>query len=144
MNKKRNKVQVLIINAGRDKALLLQTNQRRGQFWQNLTGGVDEGETLDAGAQRELFEETGFELSQGELKRTDLIFEFTDQYQSDVTEYCYTFVLNSPGLSPKIDPGEHDQFAWKDIASLTESDYGFPSNYQLLIHGRKLLERNSL
>ena len=54
MNKRKVQVSVFYCDAKGDKYfLLLKTNERRGNFWQNITGGVDEGETFRDAALRE-------------------------------------------------------------------------------------------
>ena len=61
------KVQVVVFKELNEKVevLLLQTNQSRGQFWQNITGGKEpkDNSNHDA-AKREVKEEIGFELDQ--------------------------------------------------------------------------------
>ena len=39
--------------------LLMQTNKKRGEFWQNVTGKIESGETFEQTAIREVTEETG-------------------------------------------------------------------------------------
>ena len=59
MNKR--KVQVVIFREDNEDVLeflLLKTNERRGLFWQNVTGSVDNGESYNDAAFREVAEET--------------------------------------------------------------------------------------
>lgn len=46
--------------------LLLKRNKNRGDFWQPVTGGIEEGETPEEAVFRELFEET-------QLKKEDVV-----------------------------------------------------------------------
>ena len=57
----KRKVQVVIFRTsanGEKEFLILLTNERRGNFWQSVTGGVEEGEEFKAAAFRETIEET--------------------------------------------------------------------------------------
>ena len=86
----KHKVQVVIIekNAGAPRLLQLRVNHERGGFWQNITGSVEDGESFEAGARRELFEETG--LSIGPLYDLDLSYFFEDQYKNQVEEKVFS------------------------------------------------------
>src|SRR5690606_33811393 len=97
MSGKTKKAQVVV--AAVDKAsqtqefLLLQTNERRGSFWQNITGKVEENETYEEGALREAMEETGL-LLEGiqEILSLGLCYEFTDQYKRKVVEETFLII----------------------------------------------------
>ena len=56
MTKKHKKVQILVIATHQNKKYLLrlQTNKRRGEFWQNITGSVENDESFsEAACQRD-------------------------------------------------------------------------------------------
>jgi 8-oxo-dGTP pyrophosphatase MutT (NUDIX family) len=77
----KRKVQVVVFWAIPDKKsggekiriLMLKTNSNRGEFWQNVTGSVNKGETFEQAAGRELEEETGFQIDNDLM---DLGYEF--------------------------------------------------------------------
>ena len=46
-------------NEGEIEYLILKRKQERGGFWQPITGGLEEGETLMEALRREIKEETG-------------------------------------------------------------------------------------
>jgi len=98
--------------------LLLRRTAEREGFWQGVTGAVEPGESFDEAARRELLEETGF--APDELVKIDYSYTFPveerwrSQYEPDVmeiTEHVFLAILDS-GAEPKIDPKEHDRWAW--------------------------------
>lgn len=129
------KVQVWIHGVdskARRKVLLLQTNIRRGRFWQPVTGRVEPGEKIELAAHREPSEETGFDLPKPEALDLDLRF-------GSFHETCFEIELpvHQVGQPAKIDPKEHDQFEWttpEDAMTRLKHD----SNRQAL---RRLLEK---
>jgi 8-oxo-dGTP pyrophosphatase MutT (NUDIX family) len=134
-SKKHKKIQVTTIAMSQNKyqLLLLQTNQQRGAFWQNMTGSVEEGESFLEGAVRETHEETGIEIGPTKLIDLGLEFKFQDQWQREVTERCYLLLLkNKPEIV--IDSKEHQAFIWKNIEDVVEADFKFQSNYAVFKH----------
>ena len=49
------------------RVLLLRRSQERGGFWQPVTGRIEPGESVAAGARRELLEETGADVTVEDL-----------------------------------------------------------------------------
>ena len=92
------KVQVIITARdpeGSWSALILKTNKDRGQFWQNVTGSVDEGESFEEAALREAQEETGLEIEKiVEFDGLELSFEFKDRWKKNVHEECFLIVAD--------------------------------------------------
>ena len=129
--KERKKVQVVVIAwppGERGQILLLQTNPRRGNFWQNVTGDVKRGESLEEAAARELQEETQLPGLQ------DLIsLKFSFQYahrerQAHYSEHAFLALFPHP-LSPRLDPQEHQAFQWVPLPEVTAQHFHHRSNY---------------
>jgi len=138
-SKKHKKVQVATIARNNTNGqnnyqlLLLQTNQQRGQFWQNMTGSVEADESFLEAAAREIQEETGISIEATKLIDLGLEFNFNDQWQREVTERCYLLLLQNP-VEIKIDPKEHQAYVWKNIQDVNTQDFKFQSNYAVFKH----------
>ena len=86
---KKRKVQVAIFHLDEQQQkhfLLLKTNKKRGEFWQNVTGSVEEGESFEQGAIREVIEETG--LVEKNIKKMSSFVK----YECDILEYKFSFL----------------------------------------------------
>ena len=98
--------------------LMLKRIKSRGGVWQGVTGAPEGDETIAEGAQRELFEETGY--TSFTLIKTDVfyIIPMQDKWKAiypkdtkEIPEYLFIVKINEPG-PPKIDPIEHDDWKW--------------------------------
>src|SRR3989344_8498845 len=60
MPKRTMQVEIIVFKIVDDKVLflLLKRNEKKGGFWQPITGGVEDGESLAQAVSRELREET--------------------------------------------------------------------------------------
>ncbi len=107
------------VEEGNIRFLLLKRVQRSEfslpAFWQGVTGGMEEGETLEETAAREIFEETGYKpkliLAVGYEYSFPIKDEWRDSYGSGPTEiiekvYCAE-VEGEPQLST-----EHSEYKW--------------------------------
>ncbi len=74
----------------------------RGVFWEIPTGGVRPGETLEAAAQRELGEETGYRAE----RLTPLVAYHTSKSVVDETAHLFS----GEGLSPAATPPDDTEF----------------------------------
>lgn len=134
MNKR--KVQVVIFrvaNNNKKQFLLLKMNQKRGFFWQNITGGVEKSEDFKKAALREAKEETNIKKS-NIMSITDLEidFEFKDQWDRDVSEKVFAFQCKQE-WDIVLDPKEHCEYNWISENELKPNSVHYPSNYQALI-----------
>ena len=124
MSGKEIKKKVQIIVMAQSSVLLLKLTDSRGGFWQNVTGGVDEGESYEAAAIRELWEETGIKAS---VEYIPLDFEFDDRFGKHVVEKIFVCSLDEIPLIQLS--SEHQSFQWKKITDVSEADYKFKTNY---------------
>ena len=144
MDSKRKKSQVVV--AAIDEVsqsfsfLLLQMNEKRGSFWQNVTGKLDGNETYEEGALREAIEETELSIeSIIDIVDLGLSFDFTDLHGRKAHEKAFLIILDKK-WNVKIDPHEHKNFVWIDIDELKEDSVKFSSNYECLQKSQKILK----
>ena len=62
---------VLIIICTTDQQVLLMERLHPKKFWQSVTGSLEEGESAQQTAERELFEETGLKVGVAEINVED-------------------------------------------------------------------------
>jgi 8-oxo-dGTP pyrophosphatase MutT (NUDIX family) len=102
--------------AERDLFLILKTNRQRGEFWQPVTGSVEEGESIEQAALREMCEETGLKpLS--EIRQVSPAYEFQGNRSSNRETPFMAEVAGEDFLPPSkisLDPHEHTEFQWVD------------------------------
>ena len=136
MERKTKKAQVVIAVNDQERHsftfLLLQTNKRRGQFWQNVTGKVENEETFEEGALREAIEETGLNIeSIIDFIDLELTHEFIDQHKRSVEEKSFLLILDRT-WNVVLDPNEHSQYKWVDINEINHGVVKYPGNYEAL------------
>ncbi|HXH37505.1 MAG TPA: lipoyl(octanoyl) transferase LipB [Thermoanaerobaculia bacterium] len=108
-----------------ERVLLLHRRPECGNFWQPITGSIEDGElTLDA-ARRELAEETGHG-GEPEAIHLEQSFMIESQFLATTTpapiiatETAFTFAL-PPGAPIRMDPEEHDDYGWFSFADAYE------------------------
>lgn len=135
MNKLTRKAQIVIAApdaAQQNKFLLLQTNEERGSYWQNCTGKIEEDEDFQAGAIREVMEETGLtENNISEVIDLEIEHRFHDRWKRDVQERAYLIVVHQ--IWPVvIDPHEHQHFKWIEQQELHPACVKYPGNFEAL------------
>ena len=139
MNKRKVQVILFRTNTNNEKEfLLLKTNERRGSFWQSVTGGVEENEEYKNAAVRESIEETACPNHQ--MKRLldiELDFEFHDQWGNDVKEKVFLLEIEGD-FNIKIDPSEHQDYKWVHQSLIDEQSVKYEMNYKAL---KKCIEK---
>ena len=99
------------------RVLLLHRKPERGNFWQPITGSIEDGETPIETARREIAEETG---NPGEPDPLDLEQSFMIESQYLATRYAAPIIASEIGFVAQIpasatihiDADEHDAFGW--------------------------------
>lgn len=113
MNARKALVVILWKHASGDRrVLLLKLVEKRGGFWQPVTGKVEEGESFAEGALREAEEETGFRFAH-HPQYLGLEYSFTGRH-GPATERAYLLsVGGEEPPTPTLDPKEHTDFQWR-------------------------------
>jgi 8-oxo-dGTP pyrophosphatase MutT (NUDIX family) len=120
--------------------LLLQTNVRRGSFWQNVTGKIEAEETFEEGGLREAIEETNLKVeSIVDIINLGLKYEFVDQRERKVHEESFLIILDGK-WDVKIDSHEHRDFKWVGLNDIHRESVKHESNYETLLKSQKLLK----
>lgn len=114
----------IVVHDGQ-RVLLLHRRPERGNFWQPITGSIEDGESPLDTARRELREESGHNVEPMEL---GLIQSFMIESQYLESRFTAPIVANEVGYSARVDsrepivvdPAEHDTFAWFTFAEAYE------------------------
>ncbi len=143
MDQKTKKAQVILAAIDKDSQsfnfLLLQTNERRGKFWQNVTGKIEENETFEEGGLREAIEETQLKIeSIIDIVDLGLTYQFTDQRERRVHEKCFLIILENK-WDIVIDPKEHIAYKWISQDEVKEGIVKFRSNLETLEKAKLIL-----
>jgi len=94
--------------SGRLHYLLLKRTVEREGFWQPVTGGLEEGETVVEALEREVLEETGIKRTVGIVENVHY-FEYSDP--DFIKEYVFGVEIH-PNEKIGIDGKEHCRFRW--------------------------------
>jgi lipoyl(octanoyl) transferase len=121
-----------------DRVLLLHRRPERGNFWQPITGGIEDGESAAEAARREVLEETG---NRGEPEETGVTQSFMIESQFLSSRYGMPVIASEIGFAAaldsqlpiRLDGEEHDQYGW----------FTFPEAYERIrwTDDREALER---
>lgn len=145
---KKRKVQVVIIcrcHLTKQKVLLLlllQTNEKRGSFWQNVTGGVKKQETFRQAAIREIEEETGLSIGDlnGKLLSLNINHFFENKKKQSVHEKSFLLFFESQKLLKiRMDNKEHQHYYWAKCSKIKAQNFGYISNYEVFQKAYELI-----
>jgi dihydroneopterin triphosphate diphosphatase len=95
-------VEVFIVVRRGDEYLVVHRVPAGGSYWHGIAGGVEQGESPEAAAQREFWEETGLELAPTPLAMP---------YAYDGIE-VHTFLVDVPPAWEPVLNEEHDDYRW--------------------------------
>jgi len=144
-------IQVVILarSAREIRYLLLRRIASHGGFWQSVTGSLEGDETHMRAAVREVLEETGLVAREEDLIELGVVNTFEiaplwrEKYAPGVThneEVCFALeVLETP---VRVDPIEHDGYAWESYDRAMEMLY-WDSNKRALAAVRMLTDQSS-
>lgn len=95
-------IEVFIVVRRADEYLVVHRVPSGGGYWHGIAGGVEEGETPEQAAERELFEETGLAVTPLPL-RTRFTYDAIT---------VHTFLVEvQPEWEPELNE-EHDDYRW--------------------------------
>ena len=121
--------EVLVFVRRGDEFLVLRRSPSRGGYWHSVAGALEEGESYEDAAARELLEETGLEATPVDAGRPfaysmDEEPEWRKYFQPGVEEIAVrTFVVDAPaGWEPELD-FEHDEHRWCEAGEALELLY---------------------
>ena len=125
---------LVVLHDGQGRILLVERADRPG-FWQSVTGSIEPGESIEQTARREVWEETGIWLSDGQLCNWhessvyEIYHHWRHRYPEGVFENCeHVFSAEIPRDVPiRLAEGEHTAYGWFDAAEAAEKVFS-PSN----------------
>ena len=129
---------LVVLHDGNGNILLIERADRAG-FWQSVTGSIEAGETLAQTARREVQEETGITLSDGQLhdwqqsRQYEIYPHWRHRYPPGITRNT-EHVLSArtaPDTSIKLSK-EHTAFCWLERTDAAEKVFS-PSNRQAIL-----------
>ena len=129
---------LVVLHDGNGNILLIERADRAG-FWQSVTGSIEAGETLAQTALREVQEETGITLSDGQLhdwqqsRQYEIYPHWRHRYPPGITrntEHVFSARI-APDTSIKLSK-EHTAFCWLERTDAAEKVFS-PSNRQAIL-----------
>ena len=129
---------MLVVVYTDDAQVLMLQRRSPFEFWQSVTGSLDDGESAADAAHRELLEETGLQ-EQGELLDTGVSRQFTidprwrDRYPQGVTENTeYEWHYRLPAaVDIQINQDEHSAYRWLPIDAAIDAVWSWTNKEAL-------------
>ncbi|MCE9633254.1 MAG: dihydroneopterin triphosphate diphosphatase [Methylophilales bacterium] len=115
-------ISVLVLIHTPDLQVLLLERADKEGFWQSVTGSLEDGETLQQTAIREVLEETGLDAHQYQLADWQLshVYEIYPHWRhryapgtTHNTEHIFGLELPEK-IAVKLAPDEHVRYEWLD------------------------------
>ena len=128
---------LVVLHDGNGNILLIERADRAG-FWQSVTGSIEAGETLSQTALREVQEETGITLSDGQLhdwqqsRQYEIYPHWRHRYPPGITRN--TEHVFSARIAPDtvIMLSKETAFCWLEHTAAAETVFS-PSNRQAIL-----------
>ena len=131
-------VSALVVLHDADGNILLIERTSPPGFWQSVTGSIEPDETIEETAKREVWEETGIRLADGQLCNwhDSTVYEiyphWRHRYADGVTHNTeHLFSARIPRESP-LTLSEHTAYRWLPAAEAAEQAFS-PSNREALL-----------
>jgi dATP pyrophosphohydrolase len=127
-NSFRRPVSVLVVVYSDDAQVLLLRRPQPFDFWQSVTGSLDDGESHSDAATRELFEETGLR-DEGTLEYTGTSRQFLidprwrDRFGPGIfenVEFEWRYRVPRP-VDIQVDGNEHTEYRWLPLAEAADA-----------------------
>ena len=130
-------VSILVIIYTKDMEILLLHRKDKKNFWQSVTGSIEEGESPVNAAKRELLEETGIDHQEFLLldwkfsQQYEIFPHWRYRYEPTVTHNIeHVFSVELPEkIIVNLEPSEHKEYKWvplhdaiKEVFSGTNAD----------------------
>ncbi|PIY93301.1 MAG: NUDIX pyrophosphatase [Candidatus Magasanikbacteria bacterium CG_4_10_14_0_8_um_filter_32_14] len=111
MSKRIAQVEIIVykIKNNQPLFLLLKRIESRGEFWQPITGGANDDETLEDAAKRELMEETQIKNYLNFINKVHY-FEFDIEIHGRIKEYVFAVEVNEK--TEVVLSDEHEEKKW--------------------------------
>ena len=131
---------LVVIHTPALEVLLIERADRPG-FWQSVTGSQDPGESLPQTAAREVREETGIVVAEGELRDWQVtnVYEifpvWRHRYAPGVThntEHVFSLCV-PPGTPVRLAPGEHLRHRWLPFAEAAGEVFSWSNRQAILM-----------
>jgi dATP pyrophosphohydrolase len=139
-----NQIEVILFKRRKKEILflILKRSIKKGGFWQPITGGVEENETFEEAAIREISEEVGI-TENVKLIDIDYSFEFLEE---NIIHFEKVFGLELSSMQKIILSEEHTEFKWVDGSTAITDFLKYPGNkegFRKLINFLEKMEVNN-
>ena len=128
------KIQVVFLLPNERRYLLFQVNEKRGGFWQNITGSVEKNESFYEAALREINEETGLFPDEYTLHDLKIEHRFRTRHPRIICEKSFVATFEEKPIITLSD--EHQACCWFHFHEMKNVNYGYERNFRSLIYGR--------